>query len=143
MRPWVCRMPTALYFAVSRDCPVGRANRKIQRRNCQIAVSMSNNCCCALNPLKMECGCLHGGIIENGRTSNPLTLCSASALVHVRVWVHLPGDPQECSAEERYNNKCALSSLQAILRTGFTKNIHTSLTYFQPALTAVDTCQRF
>ena len=51
----------------------------------------------------MECGCLHGGVIENGHARNPLTLCSVPALVHVQVWVHIPGDPQ-CSAEERYNN---------------------------------------
>ena len=34
----------------------------------------------------MECGCLHGGVIENGRAHNPLTLCSVPALVHVQVW---------------------------------------------------------
>ena len=45
-------------------------------------------------PPKSECGCLHGGVTENGRTRNPLTLCSVPALVHVQVWVHLPGDPQ-------------------------------------------------
>ena len=50
-------------------------------------------------PPKTECDCLHGGVIEKGRTRNPLTLCS----VPVHVWVHIPGDPQ-CSAEERYNN---------------------------------------
>ena len=27
-------------------------------------------------PPKSECGCLHGGVIENGRTHNPLILCS-------------------------------------------------------------------
>ena len=40
-----------------------------------------------------ECGFLHGGV-ENGRARNPLTLCSVAALVHVQVWVHMPGDPQ-------------------------------------------------
>ena len=37
-------------------------------------------------------GCLHGGVIENGRTRNPPTL--RSVLVLVQVWVHIPGDPQ-------------------------------------------------
>ena len=48
------------------------------------------------NPLKTECGCLHGGVIENGHACNPLTLCSVPVLVHVhvQVWVHTPGDPQ-------------------------------------------------
>ena len=45
-------------------------------------------------PPKTEGGYLHGGVIENGRTRNPLTLCSVPALVHVLVWVHIPGDPQ-------------------------------------------------
>ena len=26
------------------------------------------------SPSKMECGCLHGGVLENGCTRNPLTL---------------------------------------------------------------------
>ena len=43
----------------------------------------------------------NGGVIENGHTRNPLTICSVPALV--QVWVHIPGDPQ-CSAQERYNN---------------------------------------
>ena len=34
------------------------------------------------------------GVFENGRTRNPLTLCSVPVLVHVQVWVHIPGDPQ-------------------------------------------------
>ena len=38
----------------------------------------------------MERGCLHGRVIENSQTRNPLTLCS----VHVRVWVYILGDPQ-------------------------------------------------
>ena len=42
----------------------------------------------------MECGFVHGGVIENGRAHNPLTLCSVPVLVHVQVWVHIPGDPQ-------------------------------------------------
>ena len=41
-----------------------------------------------------ECGCLHGGIIESGRTRNPLTLRTVPVLVHIRVWVHILGDPQ-------------------------------------------------
>ena len=47
------------------------------------------------------------GVIENGRTRNSLTLCSVSALAHImyRCGCTYPGDPQECSAEERrYNN---------------------------------------
>ena len=34
-------------------------------------------------PLKTECGCLHGGVIVNGRTLNPLALSSVPVLVHV------------------------------------------------------------
>ena len=45
-------------------------------------------------PLKTECGCLHGRVFENGGARNPLTLCSVLVLVHVQVWVHIPGDPQ-------------------------------------------------
>ena len=30
---------------------------------------------------------IHGGVIENGRTRNPLTLFSVPVLVHVQVWV--------------------------------------------------------
>ena len=39
-------------------------------------------------------------LVENGHTRNPLTLCSVPAIVHVQVWVHIPGghmkqeDPQ-------------------------------------------------
>ena len=43
---------------------------------------------------RWECGCLHGGVIENGCSRNPLTLCSVPVLVHVHVWVHILGDPQ-------------------------------------------------
>ena len=46
------------------------------------------------HPPKMECGCLQGGVIGNGRTRNLLALCSVPVLVHVQVWVHIPGDPQ-------------------------------------------------
>ena len=45
-------------------------------------------------PPKMECGCLHGGVIENGRTPNPLILWTVPVLVHVRVWGHILGNPQ-------------------------------------------------
>ena len=47
-----------------------------------------------VNPPKTECGYLRGGVIENGRTRNPFTLRSVPVLVHIRVWVHIPGDPQ-------------------------------------------------
>ena len=29
--------------------------------------------------------------------------------IHVQVWVHIPGAPQECSAEERYNTNIGRS----------------------------------
>ena len=45
------------------------------------------------HPPKAECGCLLGGVIENGRTGNPLTLWTAPVLVPVWVWVHILGDP--------------------------------------------------
>ena len=47
-----------------------------------------------LPPRRRRTGCLHGGVIENVRARNPLTLCSVPALVHIRVWEHIPGDPQ-------------------------------------------------
>ena len=47
------------------------------------------------------------GVIENGHTHNPLTRWTLPVLVHVRVWVHILGDPQ-CSAEECYNNNIIL-----------------------------------
>ena len=59
-------------------------------------VQISKHC-----PPKTECGCLHGGVTENGHTHHPLTLRSVAVVV--TVWVPIPGDPQ-CSAEERYNN---------------------------------------
>ena len=45
-------------------------------------------------PPKTECGCLHRGVTDNSRASNPLTLCSVPALVQVQVCVYIPGDPQ-------------------------------------------------
>ena len=42
-------------------------------------------------PSKMECSYLHGGVIENGHTRNPLTLRTVPVLVHVRLWVHILG----------------------------------------------------
>ena len=41
-----------------------------------------------------RCGCRHGGEIVNGRSRNHLTLWTVPILVHVRVWVHILGDPQ-------------------------------------------------
>ena len=56
-------------------------------------------------PPQTECGCLHGGVTENGRARNPLTLGSVPVLLHVQVWVHIPGDPQSVQlTEKRYNN---------------------------------------
>ena len=34
-------------------------------------------------PPKTACGCLHGGVTENGRTRNPLTTWTVHVLVHV------------------------------------------------------------
>ena len=53
--------------------------------------------CFTVVPLKMEGGCIHGGVIENSHTRNPLTLWTVSLLVRVRVWVHILGDPQSQS----------------------------------------------
>ena len=58
---------------------------------CERAIS-KNNCISGCPALKMECGCLHAGVTENGRTGNPLALCSVPVLV--QVWVHILGDPQ-------------------------------------------------
>ena len=41
-----------------------------------------------INPLKMECG-----VIENGRTHNPLTQWTVPVPGVVLVWVHILGDP--------------------------------------------------
>ena len=65
------------------------------------SVQLRNTTTTTWIPPKMERGCLHGGVIENGRTRNSLTLCS----VPVQVWVHIAGDPQ-CSAVECYNTNC-------------------------------------
>ena len=61
-----------------------------------------------LLPQKTECGCLRGGVIDNGRARNPLTLCSVPVLVSCTctgVGAHTRR-PSECSAEaeQRYNN---------------------------------------
>ena len=45
---------------------------------------------------------VHGLVLENGHTHNPLTLWTV-LVQYVWVWVNILGDPQ-CSAEERYNN---------------------------------------
>ena len=55
-------------------------------------------------PPKSECGCLHGGVIENGRIRNPLTLCSVPVLVPVQVWVHILGDPQNVQLRNATTN---------------------------------------
>ena len=47
-----------------------------------------------INSPKTECNYLHGGVIENGCTRNPLTLRTAPMLILVRVWVQILGDPQ-------------------------------------------------
>ena len=44
------------------------------------------------------------GVIENGRTRNPLTLWSVPAFVHVPYGCVCTYRVTECSAEERYNN---------------------------------------
>ena len=57
---------------------------------------------------KTECGYLHGKVIENGRTRNPLNLCTAPLLVRVRGVVHrsLLADPQCVQLRNvPYNNK--------------------------------------
>ena len=54
-----------------------------------------------LSPVKDE---INVPIALSAFRDNPLTRCRVPVLVHVRVWVHIPGDPQDCSAEERYNN---------------------------------------
>ena len=52
------------------------------------------------DPPKTECGSLHGGVIENGRARNPLTLCSVPVL-YVQVWVHIPGDLQSAQQQQQ------------------------------------------
>ena len=58
--------------------------------------------------------------------------------VRVRVWVHIPGDPSECSAEERYNNldshcqkACLIQRPVAgsfvVLQISITANMHNRL----------------
>ena len=77
-----------------------------------------------ISPPKMECGCLHGEVIENGHTRNPLSLTLRTVAVRVRVWVWVwvygcgcgctgvgvctvLGDPQtQSSAEECYKWIC-------------------------------------
>ena len=45
-------------------------------------------------PPQTECGGLHDGVIENGRTCNPLTIWTVLVLVLVQVRVYVLGDPQ-------------------------------------------------
>ena len=70
-------------------------------------------------PPKMQCGCLHGGAIENGRTRNPLTLWTAP----VRVWVHILGDPQ-CSVEECYNTYSHTQHTYCMLHSLHDEEVH-------------------
>ena len=62
---------------------------------------------------KTECGCLHGRVIENGCTCNPLTLSTVPVLV--RVWVHLLGDP--ISVQLRNAAISPLSCLPEFMKT--------------------------
>ena len=39
------------------------------------------------------------------QSSHPVQCTSLPVLVQAQVWVHIPGWPSKCSAEERYNNK--------------------------------------
>ena len=68
------------------------------------------------SPPKTECGCLHAGVIENGR-GNPLTIimdctctctwcgCGTCTCTCTGVDLHILGDrPSVCSAEESYKN---------------------------------------
>ena len=63
---------------------------------------------------KTECGCLYGGVIENGRARNPLTLCNVPVLVHVQVWVHVPGDPQSVELRNATTTTSSQSQLFAL-----------------------------
>ena len=87
----------------------------------------------------MECGCLHGGVIKNGHTRNPLTLCSVHVLVHVQVWVHIAGDPQECSAEELYNN-CYTSNCLKKHQTQYPLQIMRSVFPRMPVVMSIFEC---
>ena len=67
--------------------------------------------------LRSVCSCLHSRFIENGHTRNPRTLSTRPERIPVQVWVHMLGDHQECSAEERYNNDDNIG--QAFLLSNF------------------------
>ena len=63
---------------------------------------------------RQECGCLHGGVIENGRTHQSLTLCSVPVLVHVGVWMFIPGDPQSVQLRNATTTKTGICSMRMI-----------------------------
>ena len=62
----------------------------------------------------MECGCLHGGVSENGRARNHLTLCQCTCTCTCTGVGACTRWPSECSAEECYNNNnnCMCRSIQ-------------------------------
>ena len=45
-------------------------------------------------------------VIENGLAPNPLTLCCVPVLVHVQVWVRIPGDPLSAQLRNNNNSNC-------------------------------------
>ena len=70
-----------------------------------------------LGPPKTECGCIHGGVIENGRARNTLTLWTVPVLIHVRVWVHTLVDCRRV----QLRNATTLVSLQKVMNSSETE----------------------
>ena len=78
----------------------------------------------SLVPPKTECGCLHGGVLENGRTRNPLTLwillvctymcwCTYWVTLGVFSWGTLQQQPQQQQQQQQQ------LSLVQIIHQGF------------------------
>ena len=50
------------------------------------------------------------GSLKTVAQRNPLTLCSVPVVVHVQVWVHIPGDPQRAQLRNATTTTTNLSS---------------------------------
>ena len=101
------------YYAVRKD---GSLNWNVRRKHQQWVFCLF---CFLLRSVPSE----DGGRLPTWRgmknccTRNPLTLCIVPAVVYVRVWLHIPGDPQSVQLRNATttttlrNAECILSHL--------------------------------
>ena len=74
--------------------PLKQANTETNCCPCQYTSATRLNTVHERTLWRRRAAACMAGVIENGCARNPLTLCTVPVLVHVRVWVHIPGDPQ-------------------------------------------------